>query len=698
MDIYLKSGNILFLLLIIVISGIIAYFYYRKSTLESPKKYIFPAVRFFSTFFILLLFLTPVLSFITSDSNTPKNIFLIDASRSLEIENRKNDEVNFLKNKIPGNNSLFAYGNGLLSEVKANDFDSLATTNSGTNTNINSTNLQKTLTAISNMQGVNSVNILSDGNFNEGGNPTELAKSFNAPFSYVLIGDTTQKKDALVKNIYVNATAFIDSKVSVKVEVNSYRINESLKLNLYEEETLIDSKTVPVNDKNNLYEADFNVTSGTEGIKKYKVEIAEVKDEITFKNNTDYFFINYLNNKFKILIYSGGPSSDFAFLKEQLSSINNFQVTYQTQKSPAEFYESSIKNDCKDFDAIVLAGFPVQQTSAGLLNELKSSIDKYSTPVIFIESRNVDYSKLSVFKDNLPMNVISSSNNEIETQLRLITNNNSEFLKNTDLNLFNSAPAIFVNPNSYSVKPGAESILINSKNSQPAVVILNAYEKSSAAFLFHGFYKLRLNKQNDFSPVFNKLISTSIISISNKDKKKIMDFELSKNISGVNDEIILKARLKNFTELSVPQVKVKISSKNFSKDIELNKISADYFEGKFTPMEKGDYKISAELSSNSNVIETANARLLVDENNFEFKKTNSDRTILSEIASATNGRNLSAYTKKQIGDYLDSLSSSQNIKSDSRKDFSLKFNPYFLSLVIFCLCLEWFLRKRNNLS
>lgn len=693
MDIYLKSGNIIFLILTAIIAGGAAYLYYRKSNLESPKKYIFPIIRFFSTFFILLLFLTPVLSFITSDSNESKNIFLIDVSRSLEIENRKNDEGNFVKDKLPAKNTFYYFSDGLLNEVKQNNIDSI----SKINTNINSTNLFNTLSALSSFQNINSVCILSDGNINEGGNPVELAKSFNVPFSYVLIGDTAQKKDALVKNIYVNSTAFIDSKVSVKVEINSYRINENLKVTLFEEETLIDSKIIPVNDKNNLYETDFSVSSGTEGIKKYKAEITEVTGEITNKNNTDYFFINYLNNKFKILVYGGGPSADFAFLKEQLSAINNFQVTYQTQKSASEFYEPSVTN-YKDFDAIVFSGFPVQQTSASLLNEIKSSIDKNKTPLIFIESRNTDYSKLSTFSDNLPVSVTTSSNNEVETQLKLVTNSNSEYLKSSDLSSINSAPAVFTNTGSYSAKPGAESILINSKNSQPSLVILNANEKNSAAFLFHGFYKLRLNKQNDFSPVFNKLLSTTIISISSKDKKKIMEFELSKNIAGVNDEVILKARLKNFEEIMTPVIKVKINSKDFNKEIELNKISADYFEGKFTPTAKGDYKFTADLFSNGNLLETSNARLLADENNFEFKKTNSDKTILSEIASATNGRNFTSYSKGQIENYLDSLNSSQIQKNDSRKDFSLKFNPYFLSLLIFSLCLEWFLRKRNNLS
>jgi hypothetical protein len=693
MDIYLRSGNIIFLILIALVSGAAAYFYYRKTTLETPKKYIFPAIRFLSLFFILLLFLTPVLSFITADSNEQKNIFLIDASRSLEIEDRKAIEVDIAKDKLSSNNNFYIFSDGLLQGVKYSDIDSVSKVNSG----INSTNLFKTLTSLSNIQGINSVNILSDGNLNEGGNPTDLAKSFNVPFSYILIGDTAQKKDILIKNIYVNSTAYIDSKVSVKIELNSYKINEGIKLNLYEEETLIESKTVEVNDKINLYEADFTVSSGTEGIKKYRVEAAEVKDEITFKNNADYFFVNYLNNKFKIIVYSGGPSSDFSFLKEQFSSINNFQVTYQTQKSSNEFYEGTV-NNYKDFDAIVFSGFPVQQTNAGLLNELKSSIDKYKTPLVFIESRNTDYSKLAVFNENLPMSIGNSSNSEIETQLRLVTNTTSEYLKNADLNSINSAPPVFTNSGTYSAKPGAESILINTKNSQPSIIIFNTNDKSSAAFLLHGFYKLRLNKQNDFSPVFNKLLSTVIISISSKDKKKVMDFELSKNIAGVNDEVSLKARLKNFEEITVPVIKVKIISNDFSKELEMNKISADYFEAKFTPAARGDYKISADLSSNGSIIETVNARLLVDENNFEFKKTNSDKTILAEISSSTGGRNLTSYSNGQIESYLDSLNSSQIQKENSRKDFSLKFNPYFLSIVIFALCLEWFLRKRNNLS
>lgn len=692
MDIYLKSGNILYLILLALISGSAAYFYYRNSKLDSPKKYIFPAIRFLSVFFILLLFLTPVLSFISKDNSEFKNIFLIDASRSLELENRRNEEIKILKDKTSSNNQFYFFADGLLKQTEFSGIDSINTINS----NNNYTNLFKTLSSLSAVQNISSVTILSDGNINEGGNPIELAKSFNVPFSYILIGDTTQKKDVLIKNIYVNPTAFVDSKVSVKAEISAYKTNETIKVNLFEEENLLESKTISVTDKTNSYELDFNISSSTEGIKKYKIQIPPVKDEITVKNNTDYFFVNYLNNKFKVLVFSGGPSADNAFLKEQLSSINNFQITYQTQKSPSEFYESPA-GSYKDFDVILFSGFPVQQTNTSLLNDIKSAIDKFKISLVFIESRNVDYTKLGLFKDKLPVLILNSSNNEVETQLKLISNSNSEFLKKTDLSQINSAPPVFTNFSSYNAKPGAESFLVNSKNSQPALVILNSIEINSAAFLFHGLNKLRLNRQSDFSPVFNKLLSTTLFTIASKDKKKIMEFELSKNITGLGDEVILKARLKNFEEISLPSIKVKINSKDFSKDIELNKISADYFETKFTAPSKGDYKLTADLMSGGNIIESENARLLVDENNFEFKKTNADKTILSELASSTGGKNFTGSDKKDINNFLDSLNNTHTQLS-ARQDFNLKFNPYFLFAVIFLLCLEWFLRKRNNLA
>lgn len=689
MDIFLKSGNILYLIAAIIISAAAAYLYYRKSNLNSPKKFIFPVVKFFSTFFILALFLTPVLSFINNDSPASKNIFLIDVSKSLTIEDRFRIEADYLKDKIPGGSKVFSFADGLLREVN----DSIQNSTGG----VSSTNLFKTINSLSSFSPVNSINIISDGNVNDGGNPADLAKSFNTPVSYILTGDTAQKKDALVKNIYVNKNAFIDSKVIVKAEVNAYFINGELKVSLFEEENRIESKTLAVNEKSNLYEVEFNVSSGTEGIKKYKVKIDDVKDEITYKNNVDYFFINFHNNKFKILIYSGSPSADYAYLKEIFSSINNFQPVFQTQKSSSEFYETTVSS-YKDFDAIVFAGFPVQQTNTALLNDIKAALDKNSTPLIFMESRNIDYTKLELFKENLPVSILNHSNTEAESQLKLIQNSGSEFTKSSDFNLINSAPSIFINLNSYSVKPGAESFLISSKNSQPAAIILNSEKKSSAAFLFHGFYKLRLNKQNDFTSVLSKIISSSIFSISSKDKKKILDFELSKNVSSANDDVILRARIKNASEINSPSVKVTISSGSFNNEIELKKINSEYFEGVFTPQNEGDYKLTAGLYSAGSLVDASPQRLLAGENNLEFKKTNSDKTLLSELAASTGGRNLTGYSKSQIQSYLDSVSNSKTYVSGARKDFNLKFNPYFLSLVIFFLCLEWFLRKRNNLS
>src|SRR4030095_13204100 len=102
------------------------------------------------------------------------------------------------------------------------------------------------------------------------------------------------------------------------------------------------------------------------------------------KNNYYDFYIEFLDNKVKILFISGGPSYDNAMVSNILKRINNFETTIKTLKTPTEFYEGNIDPAIySGLSAIMLLNFPSLKYSGGLLEDINTNSKKFGIPVIF---------------------------------------------------------------------------------------------------------------------------------------------------------------------------------------------------------------------------------------------------------------------------------------------------------------------------
>ncbi|MFC2093624.1 hypothetical protein ACFLSV_06960, partial [Bacteroidota bacterium] len=213
MDILLKSEYSAILILIVtIVSILLAYFFYRKSKLKAPLKYILPLIRFLSIWFILVLFLSPVLSYLIEITQKSINVFLIDNSLSLTIDKKDSllkesliKEITDIENE-KSVNKYFLFSNGLNEEINESDFDAIELSNRDNN----ETDLSKTLHTLFERfenKNISSINIISDGIINSGSNPSHFVKLFGIPVNYFLVGDTTQKPDLLIKDIFFNKVA-----------------------------------------------------------------------------------------------------------------------------------------------------------------------------------------------------------------------------------------------------------------------------------------------------------------------------------------------------------------------------------------------------------------------------------------------------------------------------------------------------------
>jgi hypothetical protein len=697
--------NIIFIVIALAISAAISFYYYRQSGLPSGKKKILIAVRTLTIFFILLLLSAPVISYIVSVERNPVNVLLIDNSQSLTLERRDSILKETVKEKFSGLNTqgeniFFTFSDNIFEEIQQEEIDEIQY--SGINNF--ETNLTGTVNSLRNRfmnRNLSSVTIISDGMVNQGGNPLTASLSLGVPFNYILTGDTAQKKDLVVKNVFFNKTAFIESNTPVKIELFSYGYDRDINVSLYENDDFITSKNIPVLSDRNLYEVDFNLSSPSEAVKRYRVEVDVLEGEITGKNNYQEFLIKYVDNKFRVLVLSGGPGPDLAFISGEIKKVSNFETTFRTQKTASEYYEGELPG-LSEFDSFIFIGYPTSITNDYLLNDIHEILFNRGSSLFFFSSRNTDYSKLNIFKDILPFEISNPGNTEEETGINIVSQITSEsFTEVEKLAPINLFPNIFMNNMDINPKPSSETFIISARTMQPVFLMYNTAFTRSAAFLAYGLYKWRLNKFNlNSEEVLNYLITSTLIKLTDKEKNKAFTIETSKQVYSKYENVLFRAFI-NPARTDIikggERIVVNIKKDNFEQQLTLLKKDNNYFEGFINIAEDGMYDFTAQLLQEEIVIESDFNGFIIDENNFEFKNTRPDNSILSLLQNETGGMNFSNPGKNDIEEFLNELNKRSEEEYRAMRNHPLNINPYYLSGLIILLCLEWFLRKRNNL-
>jgi hypothetical protein len=684
------SGSILYygiVFILILLSAATAFFIYRNEELSKFKKAILVFLRTVSLFLILFLFLNPFTEHSKKSTVKPANIVLIDKSLSETLDNRNVLIPDALKKLESGNYGLkyFLFGSKLLKQVKEYGDDSSLYYKY-------STNLARALDGISAYDdiNVNSIIVISDGQINEGSNLIQMAQKFNVPFHYILTGDTTQKKDLVLRRINYNKQVFVNSLSKVFVTVSSYGYDKDIRINLYENDIKIKTNSIRVNIGAYEYETSFDLISSNQDIKKYKVEIESSDDEITNKNNSEIFYVKYVDNSVKVLIIAGSPSYDVSAIKHAFSTTENFKTDYRIQKQSNEYYDGDLP-DFRNYDVLVLNGFPTDITSEEQISAIKKKLYDYSIPLIFINSSNTSFDKLRELQNNLPFIVNDISKKEFRSNLRITANDVTE--KADQLRKFNVYPQSYFYKEAFSVKPNSTILGLTVQNNEPAIVIDNTSGTRSAGFMGYGFYKWNLNQQGNYN-FLQGLVSTLINLTVDESNKERFILKTSKDYFAVSEDILFTSYYKDSDPLKKYSVRLTITGGSKSEVLELNQTNKNNFEGEYTPFNRGDYTVKGDLYENGNYLASNSLKLSTGDATQEFKETKSSDEILKEIAYRTKGENLTNKNKQDIDEVLKANTEKERTVSEKglfRRSF------LYLILIIVLLSIEWYIRKRSNL-
>ena len=681
--------SVLFTSLFLIISIFISFLFYRKTSIFKWKKYLLITIKSIAFFLLLVLFIQPILLSALGISKSPLNIILADNSRSISINADK--QVRDILKNIPynsGSTKLFTFSNNI--EI-LNSADSFLI--GGAYTDLSGSLEQLKLNLSGNP--VNSVTIISDGNFNSGGNPLYTAKTLNAPFIIAPAGDSIQRKDIIIYNAACNKTSFINTKLDVVAYIKSFDTDNTINITLEREGIPVTEKTLSLKKDENLYNSTFEITEGTPGKYKYRLKAENTEGEVTFKNNFYDFYIEFLDNKIKLLFISGGPSYDNAVISRIVNRLSNFEVINRVLKSASEFYEGSIDPKIYgDISAIMLLNFPSAKYSGNELENIYNNSLRFKIPVIFFAGRNSDYRKLELIQDIVPFTVSQLSTSESSVKLQPVTNPQATSEEIT----FNSGNTPELNRNIKGIipKPGAVTLIMDKFSGEPVLLTRNNGSFSTTAFLAYGFWRwmLKGTDEKKVGEIIEKCIKISL----NKNKNRNFIITPVKDFFDYTEDVITQAEVfdENNNPASNAVVNGIIKDKNGNKIKEMDfQLSKEKYFANFGKMQPGDYFIEGDAEINQSIFSKDNNRFTVDTLNTEYLQTASDFAALRELVNNTGG---SFTTPENLNK---TITETHNSSLDSDKSIfsriNLRENSLYLGLIILLFTIEWVVRKRNNI-
>lgn len=691
--------------LFIIISAAVSVYFYKSSPVPPLKKYFLIVLKTIAIFLLLVLFIEPSLIALIKGDSEKINLVMVDNSRSglLPGKDREHNE-NEIKNILSENfinkssNRCYTFSSPEISLETISNLDSLKF--NGYETNLSAALYRLKNTLIDEKIGV--ITLISDGLFNAGGNPLYPLKLFQAPVVTIAIGDTIQKKDAVLSFVYYEKKAFTQTENVIKAAVNAHDLqNEIIEVKLLREGSLIQTKNISVNNNNQSDEINFQIREPNPGIIRYTIIIADKTGEINYLNNRQEFLVDYIDNKTNILLISSGPGYDNAIIQNILNRINNYNLTIRTVKNPNDFYEGTI--DYKAFgelSVIFLLGFPESSFSSEIISSIAAKTQEYNIPVIFFAQKNTDYKKLDAFGGSIPFVVTKPNSGESLFNSQVVASPEN-VLKNLETDI-NATPQIFRNASGILQKAGAVTLMTDKSSGEPVLISNSDRKTKSTAFLGYGLWRWNLNEKASNKKTLEKFIIEIVNITLLKDKKTKIKVYPVKDVFDYTEIIKLNAEVYD-NEYKLTR-NAKVTAKILQNGaIISNDIQFQTDENKYTvslaSLPIGDYSIEAEAEINNNFYARDNSRFIVDSVNTEFLITKSNFGNLRELTNNTKGGFYN--TSEDFSLILDKintlLASDTQVNTARQQRFNLWENKNFLFLVIILFSIEWVIRKRNNI-
>lgn len=534
---------------------------------------------------------------------------------------------------------------------------------------------------------VGAVILLSDGINNKSYSPEQDIESFPFPIYTVTLGDTTNYPDLYIKDVFYNKSVPTETTIPIRLVANANNCrNKTMNIKLLVDNEIVEEVEIPVNTNRFSNTIDFNIDSGEEGAKQIDIQIEEIEDELTTKNNSKRLFINVVDKQYKVLFYAKSPHPDLGSIKNILADNFDIEIIFSNEQLP----------DLKEYDIIFLHQIPYLGMSnfEELNHALKENKD---LPIFYIVGENTDIESFNKIQNLIEINRGAvNSNLDIKPYL-----NNTFGLFNIDneiVNEINKFPPLSLPHLEFSYKNNHDILLqanINDISTSNPVLSFSSDERKNAFLFGTNIWKWKLydyynnNSYDNFEEIFTKTVK---YLLTEKDKELIINHKESYLN---NEPIIFTADLRNPSQelTNESDLRINISNKNTKKVYEyyFSKKDKSYYLN-ISTLPKGIYNFTAEAQYGS-IIYSEKGSFTVDDVGAEAQDLVANSQRMQLLSSLTGGKN---FYVNELDKLTEAIDNDERITSIMREETDYKdlINMKSLFFVILSLVsIEWILRK-----
>jgi len=642
--------------------------------------------RFVSLFFLSFLLLEPLLEYSKTKVEKPIVVLLKDNSSSILAHQDSSEYGTRYKTKM----AELAANLSQDFEVASYTFGKQLSTNNELDFNENGTNLSAVFSEIKQRyynRNLGAIVLASDGIYNQGSNPLYTAKEFKGvPVNTILLGDSSQQKDAWIEHVFHNKIAYQGNTFPVEVAILSAGVLDAKSSVVIQSRGSVLSETpIQISSSKGVQKVRFEIEASQVGLQKFSIKIKGIEGEVTLQNNETSFYVEVLKSKQKILLLANSPHPDVQAIKNGLLENDNYELDTKLA--------NNIPRDLNQYSLIITHNLPSSKFQV-------SQIFGSAVPVFAILGNQVDYS----FFNQLGLGIqIIATKNETEAGLAVNPNFNQFELSREAMSKLGSYSPIQVPfSNKYEVSNSSQVALYQrigpAKTEYPLLMFSSQEEKKRGVFVGEGMWRWRLQEyaEDGNCESVDELFQQSVqFLVAKEDKSRFR--VTGKPIYVQGDEILVRAEVynKSYEPINSQEVAFELTDEKNEKFQFLFSPDGEAYKLSLGKLRDGKYSYTTSTLVDG-ATETKSGEFSVEKINLELTQTRANVEVLSQLSANTNGKFLSLDESGLLPEFIVSNGSMTAVRYEEKEVEDLIELKFLFYLLLLILGVEWFVRKRNG--